>query len=96
MISVNNEEEMEQLKKAREQEMKIRSALKLMVDDAAFQRLSLMRVSNENLYSQVVSYLFSLFNAGKIKGRLNEEQLKQIASMFLSQRRESKIVRLLK
>lgn len=88
--------QLELARKTLEQELKIRSALKLVLDETAFQRLSLMKVSNESLYGQIVAYLFQLYNAGKINGRVNEEQLKRIASLFISQRKEGKIVRMSK
>ncbi len=82
-----------QFRQMKEQESKLRLALKLILDDAAFNRLSLMRMSNERLYSQIVQYLFSLFNSGKAKSKVNEEQLKKIAMMFVSQKKEGTITR---
>ncbi len=82
-----------QFRQMKEQESKLRLALKLILDDAAFNRLSLMRMSNERLYSQIVQYLFSLFNSGKAKSKVSEEQLKQIAMRFVSQKKESTITR---
>lgn len=82
-----------QFRQKEQQESKLRLALKLILDDAAFSRLALMRMSNERLYSQIVSYLFSLFNSGKAKSKVNEEQLKKIAMMFVSQKKEGTITR---
>ncbi|MFH0713352.1 MAG: DNA-binding protein [Candidatus Micrarchaeota archaeon] len=92
----NSDPQLEQLKQMREQELKIRTALKAILDANAFERLSLMRLSNSSLYSQVAGYLFSLYSAGKIRGKVNEEQLKQISQLFLAQRKETTIKRLSK
>ncbi len=90
------EDEPNQARKAREQELKLRTALKAILDDAAFQRLSLMKISSENMYAQVVSYLFSLYQSGKITRKVSEEELKRIAALFLTQRKETHITRLSK
>ncbi|MFH1247043.1 MAG: DNA-binding protein, partial [Candidatus Micrarchaeota archaeon] len=82
-----------QMAKLREQELKLRSALKMILDTSALERLSLVRVSNEALYAKIVSHLFSLFNAGKLKRKVSEEQLKQVALMFISQKKEGTITR---
>ncbi len=79
----------------RELELKIRTVLRNILDQAAFERLSLVRLSNQEVYSQVVSYLFSLYQSGKIRGRISEEELKRIASLFI-QRKEGKITRFYK
>ncbi|MDP3742625.1 MAG: DNA-binding protein [Candidatus Micrarchaeota archaeon] len=88
--------QLDQMRRLRNQEANIRSALNAVLDPKALERLSLIRMSNERLYSQIVSYLFSLVNSGKIKGKVNEEQVKQIASLFLSQKKEGSITRLSK
>ncbi len=87
------EEQLASAINAKEQELKMKAALRVILDSSAFERLALMKVSNENLYAQVVSYIFTLYNAGKIRERINEEKLKQMASLFLTQRRETKIIR---
>lgn len=89
-------EQLEALKRSREAELQVRSALQVILDSSALQRLSLMRVSNANLYGQIVQYLFSLYNAGRIKGKIGEEELKRIASMFISQKKETTITRMSK
>ena len=90
---MSEEQDLEQLKRLKEQEAQIRTALKVVLDEKAFERLSFIKVSNETLYAQVISYIFSLYNGGRLKQKIDEEQLKKIASLFLSQRRETKIVR---
>jgi len=93
----NNENaQLDQMRRLRSQEANIRQALNAVLDAKAMERLSLIRMSNDRLYSQIVSYLFSLVNSGKIKGKVNEEQVKQIASLFLSQKKEGSITRLSK
>jgi len=80
---------------AKQGELKVRLALKAVLDDAAFQRLTLIKMSNETLYNQIVGYLISLYNSGR-GGKVNEEKLKQIASLILAQKKEGTITRLSK
>ena len=90
------DQQLEAARRLKEQEVKLRQVLKAILDDAAFQRLSLMRMSNEALYGQIVSYIFSMYQSGKLRGKIDEGQLKRIASLFLSQKREGSITRLSK
>ena len=90
---MQDEEQLAQAKSVKEAELKIQLALKGILQEDAIQRLSLMRMSNESLYRQVVSYLFSLYNSGRVTSKINEEQLKRIASTFLQNNQEGKITR---
>ena len=92
----DNGQQLEALKRNREKELQVRAALQSILDSSALERLSLMRLSNENLYAQIVSYLFSLYNGGRIKGKIGEGELKRIASLFISQKKEATITRLSK
>ncbi len=97
MITIlQDEEQLAKTKSVKEAELKVQLALKAILRDDAIQRLSLMRMSNESLYRQVVSYLFSLYNSGRITSKISEEQLKHIASTFLQNKPESKITRVSK
>ncbi len=93
---MQDEEQLAKTKSVKEAELKVQLALKAILQDNAIQRLSLMRMSNESLYNQVVSYLFSLYNSGRITSKISEEQLKRIASTFLQNKPESKITRVSK
>ncbi len=86
----------EQLKKAAEQEAQVNAALRMFMDEAAYSRLSNIRISNPSMYGQLASYILSMVQGGKLRGKLTEEQLKKLASLFLSQKKESSITRISK
>lgn len=96
MAEAGGDAQLDALQRSRERELQVRSALQGILDSSALQRLALMRVSNENLYVQIVSYLFQLYNAGRVKGKIGEGELKRIASLFISQKKETTITRLSK
>lgn len=75
------------------QEMQIeqqkRSAIKKMLTQEAYDRLSNVRVSNRDLYSQVVDLLIAMAQQGRISSTITEAQLKQILMKFTARKEPS-------
>lgn len=84
---------LEELQQAREAEMQRRSVLRQLLEPAAYERLSNIRMSNPELYLKLSSLVIMLFQRGELKGQLSEEKLKQLAAMLLGSRRETTIKR---
>jgi len=84
---------LEELQQAREAEMQRRSVLRQLLEPAAYERLSNIRMSNPELYLKLSSLVIMLFQRGELKGQLSEEKLKQVAAMLLGSRRETTIKR---
>ncbi len=82
---------LEELQKRQEQEQQMKSALKQILEPAAFSRLQNIRLSNQELYFKVAQLLVYLYQQGKIKNKVDEEMLKALLSKLIGGRRESKI-----
>lgn len=73
------------------QEAQLRSVLRQTMDTAAYERLQNIRLSNPDMYGQVVKLLVYLVQQGQLKGKVSEEQLKQLVAKIVGQRREGTI-----
>ncbi len=80
--SQGQESSQKRLRKAIEQRMRAnavaqqkKEVLKKLMDQPAYDRLMNIRLSNEELYSQVVDLIISLAQTGRINGRMTEPQL---------------------
>lgn len=62
------------------------------LDKEAYERISRVRLANPQLASSAELYLLQLFQAGKMAGKINDKQLKEILTL-LSEKREIKIKR---
>ena len=70
--------QLEKRMRAMQIEQQKRSAIRKLLTAGAYDRLSNVRVSSPELYSQVVDLLLSMAQAGRISAIITEEQLKQI------------------
>jgi len=84
---------LEELQKKQAAQAQLKSIVNKVFEPAAIERLSNIRISNENLYMQIVQFFVSAIQAGKLSGKVTEEQVKQVASKLLSSRRETTIRR---
>lgn len=85
---------LEEMQKRQAAEAQIKAVVNKLFDAAAIERLNNIRLSNQELYLQVVQYFASLYQAGRISGKVTEEQVRQAVTQALSQRRETTIRRL--
>ena len=74
-----------------EEEMQ-KAMLKRILSKHAIERLGRVRVVKPELAMQLEAYLVQLFQAGKIKGEVSEEQLKTILEAVSAQK-EYKILK---
>ncbi len=84
----------EEMQKRREAEEQIRQILQAVLDSAAYERMSNIKISNEQLYLQLAQTLVTLYRQGQLKAKVTEAQLKELVSRVISQRRETTIRRL--
>ena len=84
---------LEELQKRQAAEQQLKALVNRIFEPAAIERLSNVRISNENLYLQIVQFFASAVQTGKLTGKVTEEQVKQVASKLLSTRRETTIRR---
>lgn len=83
--------QLENARRQRQAEIALRSALQQLLEPAAFERLSNIRLSNPALYQQVASLVLSAYKSGQVAGKLSEEDLKKIVSRLVAQRKEPEI-----
>ncbi|TAL47237.1 hypothetical protein EPN87_03415 [archaeon] len=69
-----------------------KNLLKMILSKGATERLGRVRVVKPELATQLEAYMLQLFQSGKIKGEVSEEQLKTILEAVSSQK-EFKILR---
>ncbi len=82
--------QMQQRLRALQIEQQKRQAIKRFMTAQAYERLMNVRVSNHELYTQLVDILIAMVQSNRISSQLTEEQLKQILSK-LTYRKESTI-----
>lgn len=86
----------EQQKRARDAyrnyqvEQQKKELAKQFLESGAYERLMNIRVSNRELYDQLISYIVSLAQSGNIRGKVSETQFKSILAR-LTYRREPTI-----
>ncbi len=84
---------LEELQKRQAAQAQLSAIVNKVFEPTAIARLSNIRMSNENLYMQIVQFFVSAVQSGKLSGKVTEEQVKQVASQLLSTRRETTIRR---
>lgn len=82
-ISSEQYEQIEQMKK---------TLLRQILSKEALERLGRVRMANPNLSSQIEIYLIQLYQAGQLKGIVDDAKLKQILDL-LTKKREWRIRR---
>ncbi len=75
-------------------EAQIRSVMRQVLEPAAYERLSNIKISSPDVYSKLVQMIAYLYQNGQLRGKLSEEQLKQLVGKILSTRRETTIRRI--
>lgn len=80
---MNEEQKLEELKKR---------VMKVILSKEAVERLGRIKLVKPELAAQLELYLVQLYQSGKIKGAISEEQMKLILET-LSARKEFKIIR---
>jgi programmed cell death protein 5 len=73
------------------QDEQLRSALGNMLEPAAYERLMLVKMSNPTAFSKVVQAIAYLQQAGQLKGRLNEAQIRALLVKMTARKTEPKI-----
>ena len=59
-------------------EQQKKELMKQFLDSAAYERIMNIKVSNPELYEQLVGLIISLAQSNRIKGKMSEEQLRSI------------------
>ncbi len=97
MPEAEGEDQQAKLKKAvykRLKEMQVeqerRAQLKRLMEPDAYERLMNVRISNNELYAQLVELLFAMARSGRVSGKVTEEQLRGLLTK-LTYRPESRI-----
>jgi programmed cell death protein 5 len=83
-----------EMQKKRQMELQLKALLKQVLEPAAYERLSNIRLSNPELYAQLSRMLLLLYEQGRLAGRVSEQTLLELARKVLAQRRETTIKRI--
>ena len=74
---------MEQLKRQQAEQQR-KEILRTLVEPPAFERIMNIRLSNPDLYGQLVNLIISLAQQNRLQGKLTEQQLLQILEKVTS------------
>ena len=85
-------EQAEQQQKESDAEMQLNEALKMLLEPEAKARLSNVKLVNKELYIKAAQFLLYMVKSGKVKGKIDEQQLKELLKK-LSEKREMQIKR---
>ncbi len=91
MISMDYPNNMSQEQMVQIEQMK-KTFLRQILSKEALERLGRVRIANPNLAAQLELYLIQLYQAGQLKGTVDDGKLKQILDV-LTKKREWKIKR---
>lgn len=91
MMGEQDSRQVDNAKNQRQAELGLRMALQQMLEPAAFERLSNIRLSNPPLYQQVASMIVSTYKSGQVAGKLSQEDLKKLVSRIIGSRKEPEI-----
>jgi programmed cell death protein 5 len=75
----------EAIRRAQLEERK-KEMVKQVLDDMAFERLMNIKVSNGELYAQLVDMLIRLAQAGKVQGKVTEKQFRELLARLTTKR----------
>lgn len=75
----------EALKEAKLEEQK-KEIMRQFLDSKAYERMMNIRVSNHELYNQIVNMIISLVQSNRVNGKLTDAQLTSILSKITSKR----------
>ncbi|MBU1198145.1 DNA-binding protein [Candidatus Micrarchaeota archaeon] len=74
-----------------QQDAALKNLLRKMLEPEAYERIQNIKLSNPELYAQLIKMIAYLQQSGQLKSKVSEVQLKQIVSRILSQRKETSI-----
>jgi programmed cell death protein 5 len=74
-----------------QQEEQLRSALAMLLEPKAYERLMLVKMSSPDLFAKAVQAISYLQQARQLKGRLNEEQMRALLVKLAGARKEGTI-----
>jgi len=72
--------------KAAQIEQQKKDIMRQFLDDKAYERLMNIRISNQDLYEQIVRMVVQLAQSNRISGKITEPQLKSILSKMTFKR----------
>jgi DNA-binding TFAR19-related protein (PDSD5 family) len=85
------QEQYAKMAKAQQLEEQMKAVLKHVLDGPAYERAMNVRLSNPELYQQLVSLLAYLYQNKQLKEKLGDEQLKNLLTRVASTKRETTI-----
>jgi programmed cell death protein 5 len=77
--------------KAQELDAQMKSVLRHVLDDRAYERSMNVRLASPELYQQLVALLAQLYRGNQLKGKISDEQLKKLLERVSGTRHESSI-----
>ncbi len=87
---MNEEQEAAELEAAK------KSLLMKILTKDAYERLGRVRMSNSMVAAQLELYLIQVYQSGQLAGSITDEKLKQILSVLTTDKKKTKIKRVVK
>jgi programmed cell death protein 5 len=70
-----------------------KDTLRKVLSKSAFERLGRVKLANPVLATQLEMYLLQAYQAGQLKGGIDDKKLKQILNVLVPKKRKTKIKR---
>lgn len=80
------QEKYAQLAKAQQLEAEMKTVLRHVLDDMAYERAMNVRLANPELYQQLVALLAYMYQNKQLKGKVNDEQLRRLLEKVATKR----------
>lgn len=90
------QQKLQQIQQAYKAELQAKALLKRLLTSEAYERMMRIKISNPELYAQLLSLIAYLYQQGSLRSRINEVQLKELVSKILQKRKETTIKRISK
>ncbi len=85
------QEQYAKMAKAQQLDEQMKTVLKHVLDDKAYERAMNVRLSSPELYQQVVALLAQLYRSNQLKGKVQDEQFKKLLERVTGTRHEPTI-----
>ncbi len=72
-------------------QMQLRAILRRILTKEAFERLGRVKMANPELYAKAVQLLLYLYQAGQIREKVTDDQLKKFLERLIGKKKETKI-----
>ena len=72
-------------------QLQLKAILRKMLEPEAFERIERVKLANPELYAQAVRYVVALYQSGRVRQKLKDDEVKALLLRIRGPKRETKI-----